>query len=152
MLKETQLDLRLLRPNSDSSYSLGPSAPSNTVLPRALTGPEFQSATFFTCSVFKFLLARLRRIVTCIGPFQNNQSNLDLYLVRRYLGRYKICHFPIVVSYLCIGQNQKNQPNLVLYLVRRSKIFVSVTTLLLACLFSNIDAIFRFPSLMSRPA
>ena len=72
------------------------------------------------------LLARLRRIVTCIGPNQKNQPNLDLYLVRRY----KICHFPIVVSYLCIGQNLKNQPNLVLYLVRRSKIFVSVATLL----------------------
>ena len=65
---------------------------------------------------------RLRRIVTCIGPNQKNQPNLDLYLVRRY----KICHFPIMVSYLCIGQNQKNLPNLVLYLVRRSKIFVSV--------------------------
>ena len=57
-----------------------------------------------------------------------NQLNLDLYLVRRY----KICQFPIVVSYLCIGQNQKIQPNLVLYLVRRSKIFVSVATLNLA--------------------
>ena len=33
-------------------------------------------------------------------------GNLDLFLVRRY----KICHFPLVVSYLCIGQNQKNQP------------------------------------------
>ena len=62
----------------------------------------------------------------CIGPNQKNQPNLDLYLVRRY----KICLFPIVVSYLCIGQNQKNQPNLVLYLVRRYKIFVSVATLL----------------------
>ena len=70
--------------------------------------------------------ARLRRIVTCIEPNQKNQPNLDLYLGRRY----KICHFPFVVSYLCIGQNQKNQPNLVFYLVRRSKIFVSVTTLL----------------------
>ena len=69
---------------------------------------------------------RLRRIVTCIGPNQKNQPNLDLYLGRRY----KICHFPFVASYLCIGQNQKNQPNLVLYLVPRSKIFVSVTTLL----------------------
>ena len=74
---------------------------------------------------FTTLSARLRRIVTCIGPNQKNQPNLDLYLVRRY----KICHFPIVVSYLCIGQNQKNQPNLVLYLVWRSKIFVSVATL-----------------------
>jgi len=71
------------------------------------------------------LLSRLRRIVTCIGPNQKNQPNLDLYLVRRY----RICHFPIVVSYLCIGQNQKNQPNLVLYWIRRSKIFVSVATL-----------------------
>ena len=69
--------------------------------------------------------ARLRRIITCIGPNQKNQSNLDLYLVRRY----KICHFPLVLLYLCIGQNQKNQPNLVLYLVRRSKIFESVATL-----------------------
>ena len=69
--------------------------------------------------------ARLRRIVTCIGPNQKNQPNLELYLVRRY----KICRFPIVVSYLCMGQNQKNQTNLVLYLVRRSKIFVSVATL-----------------------
>ena len=34
-----------------------------------------------------------------------------------------------MVSYLCIGQKQKNQPNLFLYLVRRSKIFVSVATL-----------------------
>ena len=71
------------------------------------------------------LWPRLRCIVTCIGPNQKNQPNLDLYLVRRY----KICHFPTVVSYLCIGQNQKNQPNLVPYLVRRSKIFVSVATL-----------------------
>ena len=71
---------------------------------------------------------RLWRIVTCNGPNQRNQSNLDLYLVQRYT----ICHFPIVVSYLCNGQNQKNQknqPKLVLYLVRRSKIFVSVATL-----------------------
>ena len=30
----------------------------------------------------------------------------------------------------CIGPNQKNQPNLDLYLVRRSKIFVSVATLI----------------------
>ena len=73
---------------------------------------------------------RLRRIVTCIVPNQKNQPNLDLYLVRRY----KICHFPIVVSYLCIGQNQKNKPNLVLYLVRRSKIFVSVATLVATAL------------------
>ena len=51
---------------------------------------------------------------------------LDLYLVRRY----KICHFHIVVSYLCIGQNLKNQHNLVLYQVQKSKIFVSVATLL----------------------
>ena len=43
--------------------------------------------------------------------------------------RYKICHFPLVVSYLCIGPNLKDQPNLVLYLVRRSKIFVSIATL-----------------------
>ena len=43
----------------------------------------------------------------------------------------KFWHFPLVASYLCIVPNQKNQPNLVLYLVRRSKIFVSVTTLLL---------------------
>ena len=71
------------------------------------------------------LLSRLRCIVTCIGPNRKNQPNLDLYLVRRY----KICHFPLVVSYLCIGQNQKNQPNLVLYLVQRSKIFLSVATL-----------------------
>merc|ERR1719264_2044443 len=71
------------------------------------------------------LPARLRHIVTCIGPNQKNQPNLDLYLVRRY----KICHFPMVVSYLCIGQNQKNQFNLVLYLVHRSKIFVSAATL-----------------------
>ena len=70
--------------------------------------------------------SRLRRIVTCIGPNQKNQPNLDLYLDRRY----KICHFPIVVSYLCIGQNGKNQPNLVLYLVRRSKTVVSIATLL----------------------
>ena len=69
--------------------------------------------------------SRLRRIVTCIGPNQKNQPNLDLYLVRRY----NIFHFPTVVSYLCIGQNQKNQPILVLYMVRRSKIFVSDTTL-----------------------
>ena len=67
------------------------------------------------------------RHVTCIGPNQKNQPNLDLYLVRRY----KICHFPLVVLYLCIGKNKKNQTSLVLYLVRRSKIFVSVTTLLL---------------------
>ena len=67
----------------------------------------------------------LRRIVTCIGSNQKNQPNLDLYLVRRY----KICHFPIVVSYLCFGQNQKNQPNMVLYLARRYKIFESVATL-----------------------
>ena len=71
------------------------------------------------------LHARLRRIVTCIGPNQKNQPNLDLYLVRRY----KICPLPLVVSYLCIVQNLKNQPNLVLYLVRRSKIVVSVATL-----------------------
>ena len=70
-------------------------------------------------------VSRLRRIVTCIGPNQKNQPNLDLYLVRRY----KICHFPLVVWYFCIGQNQKNHPNLVLYLVRRYKIFISVTTL-----------------------
>ena len=44
---------------------------------------------------------RLRRIVTCIGPNQKNQPNLDLYLVRRY----KIWYFLILVSYLCIGQN-----------------------------------------------
>ena len=69
----------------------------------------------------------LRRVVTCIGPNQKNQPNFDLYLVQGY----KICHFPIVVSYLWIGQNQNNQPNLVLYLVRRFKIFVSVATLLL---------------------
>ena len=69
---------------------------------------------------------RLRRIVTCIGPNQKNQHNLDLYLARRY----KICQCPLVVSYPCIGQNQKNQPNMVLYLVRRYKIFVSVATLL----------------------
>ena len=43
----------------------------------------------------------------------------------------EIYHFPIVVLYLSIGQNQKNPPNLVLYLVRRSKIFVSVATLLI---------------------
>ena len=79
----------------------------------------------FTEVSFPALLLRLRHIVTCIRPNQNNQPNLDLYLVRRY----KICHFPIVVSYLCIGQNLKNQPNLVLYLVRRYKIFVSVATL-----------------------
>ena len=71
------------------------------------------------------LWSRLRRIVTCIGLNQKNQPNVDLNLVRRY----KICHFPIVVSYFCIGQNQKNQPNLALYLVRRYKIFVSVATL-----------------------
>ena len=68
---------------------------------------------------------RLRCIVTCIGLNQKNQPNLDLYLVQRY----KICHFPIVLSYLFIGQNQKNQPNLVLHLVRISKIFVLVATL-----------------------
>ena len=76
-------------------------------------------------SVYVNCLTRLRHIVTCIGPNQKNQPNLDLYLVQRY----KICHFPIVVSYLCIGQSLKNQPNLVLYLVQRSKIFVSVATL-----------------------
>ena len=69
--------------------------------------------------------SRLQRIVMVISPNQNNQPNLDLYLVRRYT----ICHFTIVLLYLCIGQNQKNQPNMVLYLVRRSKIFVSVATL-----------------------
>ena len=46
---------------------------------------------------------RLRRIITCIGPNQKNQPNLDLYLVLRY----KICLFPIVVLYLCIDHNQK---------------------------------------------
>ena len=60
-----------------------------------------------------------------------NQPNLDLYLV----WRYNICHFPIDVLYLWIGQNLKNQPNLVLYLVRRSKIFVSVATLVFYMLF-----------------
>ena len=70
----------------------------------------------------------------CIGPNQKNQPNLDLYLVRRY----KICHFPIVVSYLCIAQNQKNQPNLVLYLVQRYKIFVSVATLEVPISHSNL--------------
>ena len=47
---------------------------------------------------------RLRRIVTCIGPNQKNQPNLDLYLVRRY----KICHFPIVVLYLY--QSEPKEP------------------------------------------
>ena len=65
-----------------------------------------------------YLFIWLRRIVKCIGPNQKNQPSLVLYLVRRY----KICHFPIVVSYFCIGQSQKNQPNLILYLVRRYKI------------------------------
>ena len=64
------------------------------------------------------LLSRLRHNVACIGPNQENQPNLDLFLVRRY----KICHFPIAVSYLCIGQNLKNQTNLVLCLVRRYNI------------------------------
>ena len=77
-------------------------------------------------STFYKTLQQSCDIVTCIGPNQKNQPNLDLYLFQRY----KICHFPIMVSYLCIGQNQKNQPNLVLYLVRRSKIVVSVATLL----------------------
>ena len=78
-----------------------------------------------------FLAARLQRIVTCIGPNQKNQPNLDLYLVRRY----KICHFTIVVSYLCICQNQKNQSNLVLYLfgdqkyLYRSQPCLAVTSL-----------------------
>ena len=88
--------------------------------------------THWHCVTLMFILLlgetwvpRLLHIVTCIVPNQKNQPNLDLYLVRRY----KICHFPIVVSYLCIGQNQKNQLNLVLYLVWRSKIFVSVATL-----------------------
>ena len=69
--------------------------------------------------------ARLRRIIKCIRPNHKNKPNLDLYLVQRY----KICHFPKVVSYLCIGQNLKNHPNLVLHLVQRSKIFASVATL-----------------------
>ena len=42
--------------------------------------------------------------------------------------------FLLVVLYLCIGQNLTNQPNFVLYLVRRSKMFVSVTTLMF-CFF-----------------
>ena len=78
---------------------------------------------------------RLRPIVTCIGPNQKNQLNLDLYLVQRYT----IGYFPIVVLYLCIGQNQKNQPNLVLDLVRRSKIFVSVATFLPPTLYCTTD-------------
>ena len=75
--------------------------------------------------IYHYRHARLQCIVMCIGPNQKNQPNLNLYLVRRH----KICHYPIVVSYLFIGKNQKNQPNLVLYLVRRSKIFVSVAPL-----------------------
>ena len=82
-------------------------------------------AEVFVGCISRVPLTRLRRIVACIWPNQKNQPNLDLYLVRRY----KICHLPLVVSYLCISQNQKNQPNLVLYRVQRSKIFVSVTTL-----------------------
>ena len=69
------------------------------------------------CKVAKY------RLEYCAEP--KEPTNLVVYLVRRY----KICHFPLVVTYLCIRQNHKNQPNLVLYLVRRSKIFVSVATL-----------------------
>ena len=57
-------------------------------------------------------------IFMCIGLNQKIQPNFDLYLIRKY----KICHFPMVGSYLFIGQSLKIQPNLDLYLVRRYKI------------------------------
>ena len=99
-----------------------PAVPTNLWLPHLIALLGFIHTPQYICFNNSFFLSfpRLQHIVTCIGPNQKNQPNLDLYLVQSY----KTCHFHIVVSYLCIGQNQKNQPNLILYLVRRSKIFV----------------------------
>ena len=98
---------------------------STTSPPETTTDNSDNLGSAMSITNYRIPFSRLRRIVTCIRPIQKNQPNLDLYLVRRF----KIWHFPIVVSYLCIVQNQKNQCNLVLYLVRRSKIFVLVATL-----------------------
>ena len=69
----------------------------------------------------------------CIGLNQKIQPNFDLYLIRKY----KICHFPMVGSYLFIGQSLKIQPNLDLYLVRRYKICHFPIVVLYLCIGKN---------------
>ena len=67
----------------------------------------------------------MRRIVTCIGPNQKNQPNLDLYLVQRYIFT-QLLLMASVSKYL---KDTEDTPFMYLYLVRRYKIFLSVATL-----------------------
>ena len=69
--------------------------------------------------------ARLRRIVTCIGPNQKNQPNLDLYLVRRYI----FSQLLVMVSVSKYLKDTKIQPFMYLYLYLRYISKVSVATL-----------------------
>ena len=69
--------------------------------------------------------ARLRRIVTCIGPNQKNQPNLDLYLYLRYI----FSQLSLMVSVSKYLKDTEDTPFMYLYLVWRYKIFVSVATL-----------------------
>ena len=69
--------------------------------------------------------SRLRRIVTCIGPNQKNQPNLDLYLYLRYI----FSQLLLMVSVSKYLKDTEDTPFMYLYLVRRYKIFVSVATL-----------------------
>ena len=69
--------------------------------------------------------SRLRRIVTCIGPNQKNQPNLDLYLYPRYI----FSQLLIMVSVSKYLKDTEDTPFMYLYLVRRYNIFVSVANL-----------------------
>ena len=71
---------------------------STTSPPETTTDNSDNLGSAMSITNYRIPFSRLRRIVTCIRPIQKNQPNLDLYLVRRF----KIWHFPIVVSYLCI--------------------------------------------------